>query len=141
MAEWILIIMGATKAVKERLRKMREKFGLGEYRNSKPKTTKTKTSKKRRRVNMGKKRGFSRKSKMGGAGSLIKSALIGLGSAHVAGYLPLSVPMKEEVAGAAGAYLMNKNPMSALVGAGAVYLTKRVSANTTLESAQGIVLN
>jgi len=137
--------MSATKAVKERLRKMREKYGLGEYRKAKTTTARkvkrVRSSTKRRAVNMGKRRGFSRKSKMGGAGSLIKSALIGLGAAHMAGYVPIQVPMKEEVAGAVGAYAMNRNPVSALVGAGAVYLTKRVSANTNLENANGIVLN
>ena len=72
------------------------------------------------------KRHFSRKSGMlGGAGSLVKSALIGIGGAHLSGYVPVAVPFKEEAAGAIAAYMIGgKNIKSAAVGAAAVYLTK-----------------
>lgn len=64
----------------------------------------------------------------GGVSSLLKSALIGIGSAHVAGYVPVQIPMKEEAAGAIGAYLVGgKNIKSAIIGAGAVYAAKMLS--------------
>jgi len=70
-----------------------------------------------------------------GAGSLAKSALIGIGGAHLAGYIPVNVPYKEEAVGAIAAYLMGgKNIKSAAVGAGAVYLTKMASGTQAVSS-------
>ena len=71
---------------------------------------------------------------MGGSGvnSLVRSALIGVGTAHFAGYVPVNIPFKEEAAGAAGAYLVGgKNIKSAAVGAAAVYVAKMLSGGTT----------
>ena len=66
-----------------------------------------------------------------GIGGLAKSALIGIGGAHLSGYVPINVPYKEEAAGAAAAYLIgSKNIKSAAVGAAAVFLTKMAQGNT-----------
>jgi len=126
-------------AVKERLRKLRQKFGLGEYKNkAKRAVRRVRTSVKRRRYLSGAvrmvRRGRKRSSHRGGIGgggmmSLVKSALVGIGTAHLAGYVPIQVPYKEEVAGAIGAYMLGgKNIKTAAVGAGAVFLTKMVSS-------------
>lgn len=62
-----------------------------------------------------------------GTGGLLKSALIGVGGAHLANFVPVNVPYKEEAAGALTAYMMSgKNLKSAAVGAGAVYLLKMI---------------
>jgi len=75
---------------------------------------------RRRRVSH--RRGFGG---MGGVGSLAKSALVGIGGAHLAGYVPVNIPFKEEAAGAVASYLTGgKNIKSMAVAAGAVYLTK-----------------
>jgi hypothetical protein len=71
-----------------------------------------------------------RKSMMGGTGSLAKSALIGVGAAHFAGYIPVSIPMKEEAVGALAAYFIGgKSVKNAAVGGGAVYLAKMLAGN------------
>ncbi len=70
-----------------------------------------------------------RRGMLGGAGisGMAKSALVGIGGAHLAGYIPFAMPYKEEVAGAAAAYLLGgKNIKSAAIGAGAVFLSKMV---------------
>ena len=80
------------------------------------------------------KRVSHRRGMLGGSGvsSLAKSALIGVGTAHFAGYIPVSIPFKEEAAGAVGAYLIGgKNIKSAAVGAAAVYLAKMLANNGT----------
>lgn len=79
------------------------------------------------------KRRFSKRSRsmISGSGGLAKSALIGIGAAHLAGYVPFAMPYKEEAAGAIGAYLIGgKNIKSAAVGAAAVFLTKMASGNS-----------
>lgn len=74
----------------------------------------------------------------GGSGSLIKTALIGIGTAEFANFIPVNIPFKEEAAGAAGAYLVGgKNVKSALVGAGAVYLKKMVMGQTSTTNTLG----
>ncbi len=86
-------------------------------------------------------RSSSRRSPLGsaGMGGLAKSALIGIGTAHLANYVPINVPYKEELAGAVGAYLIGgKNIKSAAVGAGAVFLTKMVSGQSTSGTAGGV---
>ena len=126
----------ASSTVKERLRKLRQKFGLGEYKNNrtaKPKRTKRAKKSYSGGIKMAKKRGFSRKSGVNGM-SLLKSALIGIGSAHVAGYVPVNVPYKEEASGAIGAFICNRSVKSAAVGAGAVLLTKMLQNNGTTGS-------
>lgn len=79
---------------------------------------------------MARKRRFSKRSRsmISGTGGLAKSALVGIGAAHLAGYIPFAMPYKEEAAGAIGAYLVGgKNIKSAAVGAAAVFLTKMAS--------------
>jgi len=83
------------------------------------------------------KRVSHRRGLMGGTSSLLKSALIGVGTAHFAGYVPVNVPMKEEMAGALGAYMVGgKNVKSAVVGAGAVYLAKMLNGTSGVGSSQ-----
>ena len=100
---------------------------------------KIKVRTRRGRVNMARRRHRTshRRGMLGGAGvsGLAKSALIGIGSAHLAGYVPVNIPYKEEVAGAVGAYMIGgKNIKSAAVGAGAVFLTKMLQNNTGMTS-------
>ena len=79
------------------------------------------------------KRRFSKRSRsmISGSSGLAKSALVGIGAAHLAGYIPFAMPYKEEAAGAIGAYLVGgKNIKSAAVGAAAVFLTKMASGNS-----------
>lgn len=115
------------------------------YRYLHGKSKKTKVSVKRRKRSMVKmarrRRSSSRRSPLGsaGMGGLAKSALIGIGTAHLANYVPINVPYKEELAGAVGAYLIGgKNIKSAAVGAGAVFLTKMVSGQSTSGTAGGV---
>jgi len=137
----------ASTAVRERLRLMRQKYHLGEYSN-KSRTRNPKIVRVRKRritggvIMRGRKRIIGRKSFAGssGAGSLIKGALYGIAGAHLAGYIPVNIPMKEEVAGALTAYAMNKNIKSAGAGAVAVFLTKKFSLTNT-GSSVGLVLN
>lgn len=64
----------------------------------------------------------------GGVNSLAKTALVGVGAAHFAGYIPVQVPFKEELAGAAAAWFLGgKNVKSLAVGGGAVFLAKMLS--------------
>lgn len=68
---------------------------------------------------------------LGGAGSMAKSALVGIGGAHLAGYIPFNMPFKEEAAGAAASYLTGgKNIKSMAIAAGAVYLTKMMQGGS-----------
>ena len=95
-----------------------------------------KTKVKRRRtggLKMARRKKVShRKSGLGGSSSLIRSALVGIGAAHLSGYVPVTVPYKEEIAGAAGAYMLGgKSMKSAAVGAAAVFLTKMASGQVT----------
>jgi hypothetical protein len=135
--------------IKERLRKLREKYGLGEYR--KKGKTRTKISrktlvirKKKRShggVNMARKKRFSHKrGSMGGIGSLLKAGILGIGTASLSSYVPVQVPYKQEVAGAIGGYALGgKNIKSAGAGALAVFLTKAMSSGVT--SSSTVVLN
>lgn len=112
---------------------------LYRYLHGKSKKVKVKVKHKRRSaIRMARRRArHSKRSIMSGAGvgGLAKSALIGIGTAHLSGYVPVNVPFKEELAGAVGAYLVGgKNVKSAVVGAGAVYLTKMISGNTSQTS-------
>jgi len=130
----------ASSAVKERLRKLRQKFGLGEYKKNKvaPRKAKRIKVKSRGGFSMAKKSKTFRRSAMGGGMSLLKSALIGIGSAHVAGYVPISVPYKEEAAGAIGAFAMNKSIKSAAIGAGAVLATKWLQNRNVTGNGSGV---
>jgi hypothetical protein len=132
-----------------RLKAMRKKFGLGEFKRgkSRPKraTVVRKVKRKRLRGNysMAKRgRKYSRRSSsMGGTSSLLKTALIGIGTAEFANMVPIALPFKEELVGAAGAYLVGgKNIKSAAVGAGAVYAKKKLlgqSSSSTSSSVTG----
>lgn len=109
----------------------------------KTKTVRTRTVKrkvKRRAVRMARRhRKSGRKSFNGGMGGLAKSALIGIGSAHLAAFVPVNVPYKEEAAGAIGAYLIGgKNVKSAAIGAGAVFLTKMLAGQTSGTSGSSV---
>jgi len=91
-----------------------------------------KAKRKSRGVQNMAKRRFSRKSRsmLGNSSGMIKSALVGIGTAHLAGYIPFAMPYKEEAAGAIGAYLVGgKNIKSAAIGAAAVFLSKMASSN------------
>jgi len=97
------------------------------------------SSKRKRRnvVRMARRRRMShRRGMLGGAGmgGLAKSALMGLGAAHLSGYIPVNVPYKEEIAGAVAGYLLGgKNVKSAAAGGGAVFLSKMMGgANSAL---------
>ena len=75
---------------------------------------------------------------LGGSGisGMAKSALVGIGGAHLAGYVPVNVPYKEEAAGAIAAYMLGgKNIKSAAIGAGAVFLSKMMQGNAGAGSA------
>jgi len=86
-------------------------------------------------VRRGRKRSSHRGFAGGGMSSLVKSALVGIGAAHLVGYVPIQVPYKEEVAGAIGAYMLGgKNIKTAAVGAGAVFLTKMVSSGAVSQA-------
>jgi hypothetical protein len=135
----------ASAAVKERLRKLRQKFHLGEYRKSKsarPRRAKRARVVHARRsvVRMARRRGRKVSHRrgvmgMGGMGSIAKSALVGVGAAHFAGYIPVSIPFKEEAAGAIGAYLVaGKSVKSAAIGGIAVYLAKMLSGSGAASS-------
>jgi len=89
---------------------------------------------------MAKRRVSNRKGMLGGAGvsGLAKSALIGIGGAHLSGYVPINVPYKEEAAGALSAYMLGgKNIKNAAAGAAAVYLAKMLSNNGSASSTSG----
>lgn len=107
----------------------------GKKTKSKPKIKTRRLKIKRRVFQMARRRSNRRHAKrggaMGGINSLARSALIGVGTAHFAGYIPVNVPFKEELAGAAGAYLIGgKNIKSAAVGAAAVFAAKMLSGQS-----------
>lgn len=124
-------------ASKAQLRALRQKFHLGEFskkhKRKAIRVSRPKRVKHRRVLSMvrrGRIRRFVRRQSrsVGGIGNisgLAKSGLIGIGAAHVAGYIPINVPYKEEAAGALAGYMLGgKNIKGAIVGAGAVFLAK-----------------
>lgn len=112
-------------ATKERLRKLRQKFGLGEYKNSRTARPKvTKRRKLRGKVNMAKRRGSRKGRSTGGmlskgilpVSGIVAAALLGAGAATLQDkVLPQYHPLQGVavgfavggIGGAAGAYARN----------------------------------
>ena len=96
--------------------------------------TRTRRVKSRRVFHMARRRGrrvsHRRTGMSGSVMSLIKPALIGIGAAHLSGYVPINVPYKEEAAGAVAGYLLGGKIKGAAIGAGAVFLSKMAQGST-----------
>lgn len=125
----------ASAKVKARLKALRKKFGLGEFKNkvSRPKRTRKAKRKYSGGVIMARRRkSFSRKSSMGLGGINLKGIAIGAGSAFLADQLNVNVPYKPYVAGAVAGKVMKKGILSGVIGAGAyeMLLKGKVSSVT-----------
>jgi len=122
----------ASAKVKARLKALRKKFGLGEFKSSraikKPKATRRKRSFGGIKMARGRKH-FGKKSGVGGLMTLAKYAVEGIGSATVVSQMTGGkeyTPFFHELSGAAGAGLMHKNVKAAIVGGLAVAALKKL---------------
>ena len=112
-----------SSAVRERLRKMREKFGLGEYKNkSSPKRIKKTRSLTGVKRMAKRRRSFGRRSSGLGAGLggiSIKGILVGAGGAEIADNMGVTgiIPYGNYVAGAGAGKLAKTGVLSGLIGA------------------------
>lgn len=70
---------------------------------------------------MARRRKSYRRSSSGGIGGMVKPALFGAIASYVAPMVPINVPYKTVIAGAAGGYLAKKSIMGAAIGAAAGY--------------------
>lgn len=124
-------------ATKEFLRKLRQKYHLGEYKkgNARPARKRARAARSPKRVRnvvrmARRKRVSHRRGMLGGSGmSLAKTALIGVGAAHFAGYVPVNIPYKEEAVAAAVGYFLGGKIKGAAVAGGAALLAKMLANN------------
>lgn len=109
---------------KEQLRRLRQKYHLGEYSQKRGKAA---ASRKTRRKTRGgfmarRKSGRKRRGGMGSLGGLIKPFAVGVIAGAFSDKLPVLNTLPPVVTGAAGGYLVKKSMMGAAAGAAGAYI-------------------